>query len=96
MDKMTIKEMEKEIERCVEGMSEHQRDHLRALIYEFVKCYDKDSKDCALVILGNDQSLNNIISVNCDTMEAANLMQAADNFLGCLNTRDAPPKEMFN
>jgi hypothetical protein len=29
-------------------------------------------------------------------MMAATLMEGANDFLGYLNTKDAPPKEMFN
>jgi len=96
MDEVSIKEMEQEIERRVEAMSDNQREHLRSLIYEFVRCYDKDSNDCAVVILGTGSSIDNIITMNCDSMEASGLMLAANDFFGYLNTKDAPPKEMFN
>ena len=89
-------EIEKEIEARVNAMSEGQREHLRSLIYEFVRCYDKDSKDCAVIILGSGDSLDNVITMNCDHMEATKLMLAANDFFGYLNTRDAPPREMFN
>ena len=89
-------EIEKEIEARVSVMSESQREHLRSLIYEFVKCYDKDGKDCAVVILGSGDGIDNVITMNCDSMEAANLLVATNDFFGYLNTKDAPPKEMFN
>ena len=97
MDEVEIlKEMEKEIERRVNAMSPSQQEHLRSLIYEFVRCYDKDSNDCAVVILGTGDSLDNVITMNCDSMEAAKLLAATNDFFGYLNTKDAPPKEMFN
>ena len=96
MDEMNAEEMEKEIERRVEAMSEHQREHLRGLMYEFIRCYDKSSNDCAVVLLGTGQSIDNIITMNCDHMEATKLMLAANDFFGYLNTKDAPPREMFN
>lgn len=89
-------EIEKEIERRVNAMSENQREHLRSLIYEFVRCYDKDSNDCAVVILGTGESIDNVVTMNCDSMEAARLLVATNDFFGYLNTKDAPPKEMFN
>jgi hypothetical protein len=89
-------EIEKEIERRVSAMSENQREHLRSLIYEFVRCYDKDSNDCAVVILGTGESIDNVVTMNCDSMEAARLLVATNDFFGYLNTKDAPPKEMFN
>lgn len=91
-----IEDMEKEIERRVTAMTHNQREHLRSLIYEFVRCYDKDGKDAAVVILGTGTSIDNIITMNCDSIEATQLMLAANDFFGYLNTRDAPPREMFN
>jgi hypothetical protein len=91
-----LKEMEREIEARVSAMSPGQQEHLRALIYEFVRCYDKDSNDCAVVILGTGDSLDNVVTMNCDSMEAAKLLVATNDFFGYLNTKDAPPKEMFN
>jgi hypothetical protein len=91
-----IKDMEREIEARVTAMTDNQRAHLRSLIYEFVRCYDKDSGDCAVVILGTGESIDNVITMNCDSMEAAKLLVATNDFFGYLNTKDAPPKEMFN
>ena len=91
-----IKEMEQDIERRITAMTPNQREHLRSLIYEFVRCYDKDGKDCAVVILGTGETIDNIVTMNCDSMEATNLMLAANDFFGYLNTKDAPPREMFN
>ena len=96
MDEMTIQEMEKEIEARVSAMTDNQRDHLRSLMYEFIRCYDKDNDDCAVVILGSGDSIDNIITMNCDSMEAAKLLVATNDFFGYLNIKDAPPKEMFN
>ncbi len=73
-------EIEKEIERRVSAMSENQREHLRSLIYEFVRCYDKDSNDCAVVILGTGESIDNVVTMNCDSMEAARLLVATNDF----------------
>ena len=89
-------EIEKEIDARVRAMSEDHREHLRSLIYEFVRCYDKDGKDCAVVILGTGESIDNVVTMNCDPMEAAKLVNATVSFFGYINTKDAPPKEMFN
>ena len=93
---MTGKEMEEEIERIVAGMPDIERMHLRSVIYAITKCYDKDTSDCAVIILGSDASIDSYVSLNCDSMVAAQLLQGANDFLGYLNTKDAPPKEMFN
>lgn len=93
---MTGKQLEEEIERIVAGMSDIERMHLRSVIYAITKCYDKDTSDCAVIVLGSDASIDSYVSLNCDSMVAALLLKGADDFLGYLNTKDAPPKEMFN
>ena len=93
---MTGKQIEEEIERIVAKMSDLERMHLRSLLYAITKCYDKDTSDCAVIVLGSDASIDSFISLNCTPMMAATLMEGANDFLGYLNTKDAPPKEMFN
>ncbi len=93
---MTGRQIEEEIERIVAKMSDLERMHLRSLLYAITKCYDKDTSDCAVIILGSDASIDSYVSLNCDSMVAAQLLHGANDFLGYLNTKDAPPKEMFN
>jgi hypothetical protein len=93
---MTGKQIEEEIERIIAKMSDLERMHLRSVIYSITKCYDKDTSDCAVIILGTDAAIDSYISLNCNSMVAAQLLQETDDFLGYLNTKDAPPKEMFN
>jgi hypothetical protein len=86
-----------DLERRVEQMSLEQREHLKALIYELVRCYEKDGKHCAVIICGTtDEGIDNFLTMNCTNMEAGNLMLAANDFIGYLNAKDAPPKEKFN
>ena len=40
--------------------------------------------------------MRDVISVNCNKMEVSNLLLAVNNVFEYLNTKDAPPKEMFN
>lgn len=96
MNTITGKDMEKEIERIVGQLDDMAKLHLRAIIYDIVRCYEKTEDNCAVVVLGTSQGTEAAISINCDSMEAANLLLGANNFFGYLNTKDAPPKEMFN
>jgi len=87
----------KEVERRVEQMNLEQREHLKALIYELVRCYEEGGKHCAVLIFGTaDEGIENFLTMNCTTMEAGNMLLAANDFIGYLNTKDAPPKEKFN
>ena len=93
---MTGKQQEAEMERIVAGLPDIERVHLRAIIYAIVRCYATDNSDCALIIFGSDASIDSVASLNCDSMVAANLLHGANDFLSYVNTKDAPPKEMFN
>ncbi len=89
-------EVEKEVERRVAAMTHQQRDHLRTIIYALVKCYDEYSADCAVVMLGTSDGLNDVLTLNCDPMHAANMLLATNDLFEFINTRGAPPKEKFN
>jgi hypothetical protein len=93
---MTGDQIEEEIERIVTRMSDDERVHLRSVLYAITRCYDKDNTDCAVVVLGTAEGIDSFVSLNCTPMMAATLMEGANDFLGYLNTKDAPPKEMFN
>ncbi len=93
---MTGKQQEQEIERIVSALNELERVHLRGIIYDIVKCYERGQDNSAVVVVGTGESIDGAIAINCDTMQAANLLLGANDFFGYLNAKDAPPKEMFN
>ena len=95
-DIMTGKQQEQEIERIVSALSEMERVHLRSIIYDIVKCYERGQDNSAVIVVGTGDSIEGAISINCDTMQAANLLLGANDFFGYLNAKGAPPKEMFN
>lgn len=92
----TSQQQEKEIERIVESLSHMQRTHLRAVIYDIVKCYERNEDNCAVLVFGTSKGTDAAVAINCDSMQAANMLLGANDFFGYLNTKDAPPKEMFN
>jgi len=96
MNNPTSKEQEVEIERIIAKLDDDERMHLRSVFYAITRCYDKDGTDAAVVIFGNTEGVESFASLNCDSMLAARMMEGANDFLGYLNTKDAPPREMFN
>jgi hypothetical protein len=87
---------EEELERRVEAMSDEEQHHFRLLIHKLVMCYG-DGKAQAVVIIGRaEDRLAGVVTLNCNEMEASQLMLAANDFFGFLNLLDAPPKEEFN
>lgn len=89
-------DMNAELERRVDAMSTHQKEHLRALIYDLVKCYGEDTPNCAVVLLGTNEGLDDILTLGCDPVHAANMLLATNDVFEFINTRGAPPKEKFN
>ena len=87
---------EEELERRVEAMSDEEQHHFRLLIHKLVMCYG-DGKAQGVVIIGRaEDQMAGVVTLNCNEMEASQLMLAANDFFGFLNLLDAPPKEEFN
>ena len=87
---------EEELERRVEAMSDEEQHHFRLLIHKLVMCYG-DGKAQAVVVIGRaEDQMAGVVTLNCNEMEASQLMLAANDFFGFLNLLDAPPKENFN
>ena len=85
-----------ELERRVGAMSDEEQSHFKLLIHKLVMCYG-EGKSQAVVIVGRaEDQLAGVVTLNCDEMEASQLMLAANDFFGFLNVLDAPPKENFN
>ena len=87
---------QEELEAKVEAMTDMEQAHFKTLITKLVLCYG-DSPLQALVILGSvEKQIAGVMTLNCDEMEAAQLLQAAGGFFEKVNTMDAPPRELFN
>jgi hypothetical protein len=50
----------------------------------------------ALILFNGSKKLGGIVTLNCNEMEAAEMMLEANDFFGYLNVIGAPPKEAFN
>ena len=87
---------EEELERRVEAMSDEEQHHFKLLIHKLVMCYG-EGKAQAVVIIGRaEDQMAGVVTLNCNEMEASQLMLAANDFFGFLNLMDAPPKAEFN
>ena len=87
---------EAELHRRVAAMSDDEQAHFKLLIHKLVMCYG-EGKAQGIVIVGRaEDHVAGVVTLNCNEMEASQLMLAANDFFGFLNTIDAPPKEEFN
>jgi hypothetical protein len=87
---------QKELERRVAAMSDEEQEHFKLLIHKLVMCYGEGKAQAVVVIGRAEDQMAGVVTLNCDEMEASQLMLAANDFFGFLNLMDAPPKEQFN
>jgi hypothetical protein len=87
---------EEELERRVEAMSDEEQHHFRLLVHKLVMCYGEGKAQGVFIIGRAEDQMAGVITLNCNEMEASQLMLAANDFFGFLNVLDAPPKENFN
>ena len=87
---------EEELERRVEAMSDEEQHHFRLLIHKIVMCYGQGKAQGVFIIGRAEDNVAGGVTLNCNEMEASQLMLAANDFFGFLNVLDAPPKENFN
>lgn len=83
------------LEKQLALMSDEEKAHFKTVILELVKCYGPDPEQ-ALILFNGSETLGGIVSLNCNEMEAAEMLLEANDFFGYLNTIGAPPKEAFN
>ena len=87
---------EEELERRVEAMSDEEQHHFRLLIHKVVMCYGEGKAQGVFIIGRAEDQVAGVVTLNCNEMEASQLMLAANDFFGFLNVLGAPPKENFN
>ena len=87
---------EEELEQRVEAMSDEEQHHFRLLIHKLAMCYGKGNAQGVVIIGRAEDAMAGVVTLNCNEMEASQLMLAANDFFGFLNVLDAPPKENFN
>ena len=86
---------EQNLEARLALMSDEEKAHFKVVVLELIKCYGPDP-DQALILFNGSDKLGGIVSLNCNEMDAAELLLEANEFFGYLNTVGAPPKEAFN
>jgi len=85
-----------ELERRVSAMSDEEQSHFKLLIQKLVLCYGEGNAQGVVIVGRAEDQLAGVVTLNCNEMEASQLLLAANDFFGFLNTLGAPPKEKFN
>ena len=86
---------EQNLEARLALMDEEEKQHFKMVVLALISCYGPDANKAVLMIKMGDE-LSGLTTLNCDEMEAAEMLVEVNSFFGFLNTIDAPPKEAFN
>jgi len=76
-------------------MSDEERQHFKMVVLSLISCYGPDANKAVLMVKIGEE-LSGLTTLNCDEMEASDMLMEVNSFFGFLNTMDAPPKEAFN
>lgn len=93
MDTLTLTELNDRLNK----MTERDKTHFRQALTLLIRCYGDDAEGHALVMYSEDDShVAEVVTVNCNDMDAARMTNILADFFNAINTQDAPPKEQFN
>lgn len=100
MDEMrkTIREVKdaKEFLDKLESLSPERREHMRIVVKSLMECYLRDDVRAIVVVSEDENPFGELLTINCNDMEAMGLLQKVSEVMLDVTTRDAPPKEMMN
>lgn len=86
---------EHDIEKRLALMDDDEKMHFKMAVLSLISCYGPDANKAVLMVKIGDE-LSGLTTMNCDEMEAAEMLLEVNSFFGFLNIMDAPPKEAFN
>jgi hypothetical protein len=86
---------EQSMEARLALMSDEEKTHFKMVVLALIACYGPDAHKAVLMVKIGEE-LSGLTTLNCDEMEAAEMLVEVNSFFGFLNTMDAPPKEAFN
>jgi len=86
---------EQTIEARLALMDDDEKQHFKLVVLALISCYGPDANKAVLMIKIGEE-LSGLTTLNCDEMEASDMLVEVNSFFGFLNTMDAPPKEAFN
>ena len=80
----------------VDSLTQEQRDHMRIVVHNIMRCYIDKQFHAVLVVGRDDSDQATLLTINCDEFEAALTLAKLGGFFTELNLADAPPKEKMN
>jgi hypothetical protein len=86
---------EQDLEKRLALMDDDEKLHFKMSVLALVTCYGPNPNQAVLMVR-KEGEITALTTMNCDDMEAAEMLLEVNSFFGFLNTIDAPPKEAFN
>ena len=86
---------EQNLEARLALMNDEEKQHFKMVVLSLISCYGPDANKAVLMVKIGEE-LSGLTTLNCDEMEASEMLLEVNSFFGFLNTMDAPPKEAFN
>jgi len=86
---------EQNLEARLALMNDEEKQHFKMVVLSLISCYGPDANKAVLMVKIGEE-LSGLTTLNCDEMEASEMLLEINSFFGFLNTMDAPPKEAFN
>lgn len=78
----------------VNALEGDARDAYARVIKMLIKCFSEDAK--AVVVFSHKEDIAKVLALNCEEIEAAQMLHGLREYLDFAVTSNAPPKEMFN
>ncbi len=86
----------KEFLEKLESLTPERREHMRIVVKALIECYLRDDVRALVVMSEDDNPFGELMTINCNDMEAMGMLQKVSEVMLDVTTRDAPPKEMMN
>ena len=80
----------------IDKLSTDQREHLRKAIEGLVECCIDETRHAVMVFGKDEDPRAEVLTINCNEMEALGMLQKVSEVMLDVATKDAPPKEMMN
>ena len=92
---MEVKDAKEFLEK-LESLTPERREHMRIVVKALIECYLRDDVRAIVVVSEDNNPFGELLTINCNEMEALGMLSKVSEVMLDVATRDAPPKEMMN
>ena len=86
----------KEFLEKLESLTPERREHMRIVVKALIECYLREDVRALVVVAEDDNPFGELLTINCNDMEALGMLNQIQGMMHEIVTADAPPKEMMN